>query len=228
VAAFVAGETIPRRVLTDPRFTSARAGFAAQAGEIVGRLHRVDLAQAAFLADTPDSQDPIAAQLARLDYYGEAHPAVELAIRWLHQHARPASRRVLLHGDYRVGNLMMDEHGIRAVLDWECAHLGDPMEEFGWLCLRSWRFGVLDKPVGGISDRAPFYAAYTATSGIAIDHDAVHWWEVFGFVRWIVLNIMQAHGHWTGVRRSPAFAACGRNTCLIEYDLLMTLLGHYQ
>lgn len=227
VVAFVAGETLPRRVLSDPRYANARSNFAAQAGEITGRLHRIDLARAAFLADTPDSQDPIAAQLARLDYYGEAHPAVELAVRWLRRHPRPAPLRCLLHGDFRVGNLMMGADGINAVLDWECSHLGDPMEEFGWLCLRSWRFGMLDNPVGGICARAPLYAAYTAASGIPVDPDAVHWWEIFGFVRWIVLNIMQAHGHWSGVRRSPAFAACGRNTCLIEYDLLMTLLGHY-
>ncbi|MSR15168.1 MAG: phosphotransferase family protein [Gammaproteobacteria bacterium] len=228
VVAYVPGETLPRRLITDPRFSTARARFAEQAGALVGRLHRIEPAQAAFLAETPDSLDPIAAQLARLDYYGEAHPAVELAVRWLRMQPRPTARRCLLHGDFRNGNLMMGEEGIRALLDWECAHLGDPMEEFGWLCLRSWRFGELDKPVGGLCERAPFYAAYTAASGIEIDPDAVRWWEIFGFVRWIVLNIMQVHGHSTGVRRSPAFAACGRNTCLIEYDLLMTLLGHYQ
>jgi aminoglycoside phosphotransferase (APT) family kinase protein len=228
VAAFVPGETMPRRLITDSRFAAARERFAEQAGAMVGHLHRIDPTQAAFLADTPDSIDPIAAQLARLDYYGEAHPAVELAVRWLRTHPRPSSHRCLLHGDFRNGNLMMGEEGIRALLDWECAHLGDPMEELGWLCLRSWRFGVLEKPVGGICERAPFYAAYTRASGIDVDPAAVRWWEVFGFVRWIVLNIMQVHGHWTGVRRSPAFAACGRNTCLIEYDLMMTLLGHYQ
>jgi len=228
VVACVDGETLPRRLLSDPRFSEARARFPTQAGEILARLHRVPLAAAAFLTDIPDSRDPIAAQLERLDYYGEAHPAVELAVRWLARHAPAPGRRCLLHGDFRTGNLMMDETGIRALLDWECAHLGDPMEEFGWLCLRSWRFGMLDKPAGGFCAREPLYAAYAAASGEEVDAQAVHWWEIFGFVRWIVLNVMQAHGHWTGARRSPAFAACGRNTCLIEYDLLMTLLGRYR
>ncbi len=228
VVARVDGETLPRRLLTDPRFTVARANFPAEAGVILARLHRIPLVEAAFLADTPESRDPIAAQLERLDHYGEAHPAVELAVRWLVRHAPAGQRRCLLHGDFRTGNLMMDEQGIRALLDWECAHLGDPMEEFGWLCLRSWRFGMLDRPAGGMCAREPLYAAYAAASGQAVDAQAVHWWEVFGFVRWIVLNVMQAHGHWTGARRSPAFAACGRNTCLIEYDLLMTLLGRYR
>ncbi|MGH8595196.1 MAG: phosphotransferase family protein, partial [Gammaproteobacteria bacterium] len=228
VMGFVEGETLPRRVLSEARYAQARAGFAAQAGALIGRLHQIDVTHAAFLATTSDSQDPIAAQLARLDFYDEAHPAVELAVRWLRRAERKTTARCLLHGDFRTGNLMMGDDGIRAVLDWECAHLGDPMEEFGWLCLRSWRFGMLDKPVGGICERAPLYAAYTAASGIAVDPEAVHWWEVFGFVRWIVLNIMQAHGHWSGARPSPAYAACGRNVCLIEYDLLLTLLGRYQ
>ena len=123
---------------------------------------------------------------------------------------------------------MMGPTGIRTVLDWECSHLGDPLEEFGWLCLRAFRWGFFDRPAGGICAREPLYRAYAAASGHAVDPEAVHWWEIFGYVRWIVLNIMQAHGHWTGQRRSPAFAACGRNVCLLEYELLMTLLGHYQ
>lgn len=223
----VAGETLPRRLLGDERFAAARAAFPAQAGAILARLHAVPLAEADFLEAWPDSVDPVAAQLARLDYYGEAHPAVELAVRWLVQHPLGDRPRCLLHGDFRNGNLMMDGTGIQALLDWECAHLGDPLEELGWLCLRSWRFGALERPAGGFCAREPLYAAYTAASGREVDPDVVRWWEIFGFVRWIVLNIMQAHGHFTGVRRSPAFAACGRNTALIEYEMLMTLLGHY-
>jgi aminoglycoside phosphotransferase (APT) family kinase protein len=227
VVAYVAGETLPRRLLDDPQYAAARAMFGAQAGDVIGRLHCIDPSSVAFLEEVPDSRDPLAAQLARFDYYGETHPTVDLAVRWLQRHRPPAARRCLVHGDFRTGNLIMGPEGIRALLDWECAHLGDPMEELGWLCLRSWRFGHIEREVGGFCDRESLYAAYTAASGIAVDRAAVRWWEVFGFVRWIVLNIMQSHGHWTGVRRSPAFAACGRNICMIEYDLLMTLLGHY-
>ena len=227
VVGFVEGETLPRRLLHDAKFARAREVFCVQAAEILARLHAADPAEAAFLEETPDSQDPLAAQLARLDYYGEAHPALELAVRWLERHRPAAPRRVLLHGDFRVGNMIMGLDGIRAVLDWECSHLGAPMEDFGWLCLRSWRFGNHDLPVGGIGLREPFYAAYAAASGQQVDAEEVRWWEIFGFVRWMVLNIMQAHGHWSEERRSPAFAACGRNTCLIEYEMLMSLLGHY-
>ncbi len=227
VVGCVDGETMPRRLLHDAKFAVARARFGDQSADILARLHAVDLAEVAFLEDTPDSRDPIAAQLARLDYYGEAHPALELAVRWLQLHRPTQVRRVLLHGDYRTGNMIVGPDGIRAVLDWECSHLGSPMEDFGWLCLRSWRFGNNELPVGGFGKRAPFYAAYAAAGGFAVDPGEVRWWEIFGFVRWIVLNIMQVHGHLSGARRSPAFAACGRNTSLIEYDMLMSMLGHY-
>lgn len=227
VVGYVRGETLPRRLLTDPRYQAARAGFTAQAGEILARLHAVAPERAAFLAGTADSRDPLAAQLARFDAYAQHHRALELGFRWLVRHRPPTRPACLLHGDFRNGNMIVDETAIRAVLDWECSHLGSPLEDLGWLCVRSWRFGVVDRPVGGFGRREPFFAAYTAAGGVAVDPEEVRWWEIFGLVRWAVLNIMQIHGHLSGARRSPAFAACGRNTCLIEYDLLMTLLGHY-
>lgn len=227
VVGFVDGETLPRRLLDAPDFARARERFCAQAGEFLGRLHTIAPARAGFLADTPDSRDPLAAQLARFDHYAEAHPVIELGLRWLERH-RPAARaQVLLHGDFRTGNMLMGHDGIRAVLDWECAHLGAPMEDLAWLCLRSFRFGHFDRPVGGFGQRAEFHAAYAAASGHGVDAEELRWWTVFGFVRWAVLNVMQVHGHLTGARRSPAFAACGRNACLIEYEMMMTLLGHY-
>jgi len=227
IVTFVEGETLPRRLLSDARYAEARARFPQEAAQILARLHSIPVNRASFLAEVPDTVDPIAAQLTRYESYGEAHPALDFALRWLRKHRPPEHRRCVLHGDFRTGNLMMDSHGIVALLDWECAHLGDPMEDLAWLCLRNFRFGVNDREVGGFCAREPFYSAYCAASGSTVDAAAVRWWEIFGHVRWAVLNIMQAHGHWTGARRSPAFAACGRNVCLIEYEMLMTLLGHY-
>lgn len=227
VVAFVEGETVPRRLLDAPRYERARQRFCAQAGEFLGRLHALDPAPAAFLAEVPDSIDPLATTMARIDRWGGVHPALELAARWLERHRPTSTRRCLLHGDFRTGNMLLDEEGMRAVLDWECAHLGAPAEDLGWLCLRSFRFGHVDRPVGGFGPREPFYAAYAAASGHAVDAEEVRWWEIFGFIRWAHYNVMQAYGHQTGARRSAAFAACGRNIALIEYELLMTLAGHY-
>ena len=228
VAGFVEGETMPKRILQSPEFAAARPRLAAQIGGLLALLHGIEPAEAGFLETYADSSDPLAAQRQRLDCYGEVHPAIEFGLRWLERNRPPPARRSLLHGDFRTGNFTVGANGLIAVLDWECSHIGNPAEEFGWLCTRSWRFGRIDLPVGGFGERAPLLAAYRAAGGAPIDPDALRYWEVFGLVRWAVLNVMQAYGQVAGDRRSVAFAACGRNASLIEYDLLMTLAGHYR
>lgn len=225
VISCVSGETLPKRLISDEKFAAARALFPEQAGQFLAKLHAIPIASGDFLSTSADSIDPIAAQRERYDYYGEAHPALDFAFRWLEKNRPACKKRTIVHGDFRVGNMLMGESGINAVLDWECAHLGDPMEDLGWLCTPSWRFGNLDKPVGGIGQRAELFSAYEAAGGRNVDCEAVRWWEIFGSLRWAVLNIMQVHGHRVGGRRSPAFAACGRNTALMEFDLLRAIAG---
>lgn len=225
VIGFVAGETLPKRLLSDPAYAPAREAFIPQAAAFLARLHAIDPAEAALLEDVPDSVDALAAQRLHYEHYGEPHPALEFAFRWLAQHRPPAVRRCLVHGDFRNGNMLMGPEGLRAVLDWECAHLGDPLEDFGWLCARSWRFGNADKPVGGFGEREALYTAYEAAGGARVDREAARWWEIFALLKWALFNVMQVYGHRSGRRRSPAFAACGRNTSLIEYDLLMVIAG---
>jgi aminoglycoside phosphotransferase (APT) family kinase protein len=227
VTAFVAGETMPKRILQEPALGLARTAMASQFGSLLALLHSIDVESVAFLERYPDSQDPIAAYRARLDTYGEPHPAIELGLRWLERHRAPVPRRALLHGDFRLGNLIVGNTGVQAVLDWECAHIGAPAEDLGWLCTRSWRFGRIDRPAGGLAGREAVLAAYAAAGGVPMVADEVRYWEIFGLVRWAILNVWQAYGHVVGGRRSPAFAACGRNTSLIEYDLMMTLGGRY-
>jgi len=167
------------------------------------------------------------AQRDRLDSYAEGHSAIELGLRWLERNRAREPRRTFLHGDFRTGNLMVGRDGLRTVLDWECCHIGSPAEDLGWLCTRSWRFGENDRPVGGFGARKDLLDAYVAAGGGRIDPAEIRYWEIFGLVRWAIYNVWQAHGHVFGKRRSVTFAACGRNTSLVEYDLLMTLAGRY-
>lgn len=229
VTGFVSGESMPKRILSDAKFEKARAALTTQSAETLAKVHAIPIKEVAFLENRPDSKDPIAAQIARLDSYGEVHPALELGFRWLEKNRpRDGFARHPVHGDYRTGNILVGENGLNALLDWECAHIGDRHEDLGWLCLRSWRFGSINKPVGGFGEREELYRRYEEVSGVKVDPDLVHWWEVFGAIRWAILNVMQAYGHEVLGRRSIAYAACGRNAGQIEYELLMDLAGHYR
>lgn len=227
ITAFVAGETMPKRILSAPEWAGARLRLVDQCAQQLARLHAIAASEMGFLADIEDSRDPINAERIRLDSYGEAHPAIELGLRWMERNRPPARPPMPVHGDFRTGNFIVNGDGLAAILDWECTHLGSPIRDLGWLCTRSWRFSRPDLPVGGFSERTAFYRAYEAASGIKIDPEEVRFWEIFGLTRWAVLNVMQAHGHMTGRRKGVVFAACGRNTALCEYDLLMTLKGEY-
>lgn len=225
--AFVAGETMPRRLLAQERFAPARRRIVADIAAFLARLHELAPAAVPELAGFADSVDPLAAITVIYEGYDEAHPAVAVALRWLDQHRPPPRPSVLLHGDLRTGNLMVDDTSLTAVLDWECTHLGSPAEELGWLCTRSWRFGRTESHAGGFGTRTELLDAYREAGGQHVSEAELRYWEIFGLVRWAVLNIWQAYGHVCEGRRGPAFAACGRNTAVIEYDLLMTLSGRY-
>lgn len=218
----VEGETIARKILRDERFSAAREVLAGQLGAAAARLHSLDpTGPVAFPAD-----DPLQALRTTLDFTGEPHPAFELVFRWLQQH-QPAPRpQVLVHGDFRVGNLIVGEDGLRAVIDWELAHLGDPMEDLGYLCVKAWRFGAT-LPVGGVGTYDQLFAAYEAAGGGVVDPAEVHWWEVLGTLKWGIICITQALAHTSGASRSHELAAIGRRVCENEHDLFLALEGHW-
>jgi aminoglycoside phosphotransferase (APT) family kinase protein len=199
----------------------------AQLGEIAARIHRLDWRRHGldFLQQPPPGESPAKAELDRFEqiYRGialEPHPAFELGFRWLRPRLPEAPDCGLVHGDYRVGNVMFGPEGTRAILDWELAHIGDPMEDLGWLCVRAWRFGSDDKPVGGIGERAELFTAYERASGRPVDPERVHFWEVLGNLKWAIMCLMQARTHLDGLVRSVELAAIGRRTAEVELELL--------
>jgi len=212
------GETIARRIQRDDEFVTARGRLVSQCAEALAAVHRVPLADAAHL----QPQEPIRQLRDLIDVLGQPHPAFELGLRWLEEHRPPPSPTTVVHGDFRLGNFMIDDQGLRAVLDWELAHLGDPMEDLGWLCVRAWRFGS-DLPVAGVGEYDELFSAYAAASGVAVDPETVRWWEILGTLRWGVICIMQASAHLTGASRSVELAAIGRRVCENEYDVLCLL-----
>ncbi|MEY2422562.1 MAG: hypothetical protein QOI95_2629 [Acidimicrobiaceae bacterium] len=212
------GETIARKILRDDEWASVRPKLAAQCGEALAAIHRIPLDAAPEL----EHQDQVTQFRDVLDALGEPHPAFELGFRWLERNRPPSSQVAVVHGDFRHGNFIVGPEGLKAVLDWELAHLGDPMEDLGWLCVKAWRFGARP-PVGGFGEYDELFNAYSAAAGVDVDPEAVHWWEVLGTLKWGVMCIMQASTHLNGFSRSVELAAIGRRVCENEHDLLALL-----
>jgi aminoglycoside phosphotransferase (APT) family kinase protein len=223
---FVDGTSVAPRILRKPEYETARSALTAQLAEALARIHSMDPAALDGVLP-PAGADPALAQIEewerQLDEIGEALPAVELGLRWLRANAPEPAEPRLVHGDFRLGNFIVDERGLAAVIDWELAHLGDPAEDVGWLCIRSWRFGNDGRPVAGVGDLEQFARAYEAAGGEQLDPDRVRYWEVFGNLKWAVICARQAHDHLTGVRRSHELASLGRRICEPEWDMLQLI-----
>jgi aminoglycoside phosphotransferase (APT) family kinase protein len=218
----VEGETIPRKILRDDQFASARLMLARQLGGVLAGIHGLNLSQ------LPDLRGMTAAkEIAELerDYrsFDWPRPVFELALRWLRDHdPGPSAEVTLVHGDFRHGNLIIGPDGVRAVLDWELAHTGDPMEDLGWICVNSWRFGEIDKPVGGFGSREQLFAGYEA-GGRHVDPYRVTFWEVMGTLRWGVMCCGMMQRFRLGPEHSVERAMIGRRSSETEIDLLRLL-----
>src|SRR5262249_53158919 len=213
------GETIPRRLLRDEAYAAARPRLAHRLGEVLARIHRVD----------PDSVpglprvDALGQAVAIYEEFAEPRPALEIGLRWLAEHRPPPSGDRLVHGDFRTGNLIVAEDGLRAVLDWELAHRGDPLQDLGWLCTKAWRFGSAD-PVGGFGARAHLVAGFPAGGGGPPPDEATRrWWGLSAPVRWPLLRRRQAARSPADPEPSIELAVLGRRVCEQEYDVLLAL-----
>jgi len=218
----IEGETIARKILRDEQFAKARPLLARQLGGAVAGIHALDRTKLPKLRTSISSNE--VADLER-EYRGFnwPRPVFELALRWLRERdPGPPPEVTLVHGDFRHGNLIIGPDGLRAVLDWELAHLGDPMEDLGWVCTNSWRFGVIDKPVGGFGSREDLFAGYEA-AGRRVDPDRVKFWEVMGSLRWGVMCGGMMQRFRTGPDHSMERAMIGRRSSETEIDLLRLL-----
>ena len=226
--AFVEGTSVAPRLLRRPEYEAARGALCRQLGKALARIHAVDAAELEGVLPAPPA-DPAIAQIdeweRRLDEIGWPLPTVELGLRWLRANAPDRAPARLVHGDFRLGNFIVDADGLAAVIDWELAHLGDPAEDVGWLCIRSWRFGNDELEVAGVGSPGEFLAAYEEAGGAQIGRERIRYWEVFGNVKWAVICAGQAADHLGGVRRSHELASLGRRICEPEWDLLELIKG---
>jgi len=215
------GETIPRKLLRDEPYAEARTVMVAQCARAAAAIHAIPLSTLPRLA-RQDATALVDQYRGVLDMLGEPHPVFELGLRWLDEHAGdlPDVAPALVHGDFRTGNFIVGSEGLRSVLDWELAHLGDPIEDLGWFCVKSWRFGNVEQRAGGFGSAEELLAVYAEATGHAVDPAHLHFWEVFGTLKWGVICEMQTFSHLNGLVRSVELAALGRRVAEQEWDLL--------
>jgi aminoglycoside phosphotransferase (APT) family kinase protein len=222
IMARVEGETIARKILRDEQFAHTRPILARQLGKVAAGIHGLPRAELPDLRQMSASKE--IGQLEREHRaFNWPRPVFELALRWLRDHDPGPSKEItLVHGDFRHGNLIIGPDGVRAVLDWELAHLGDPMEDLGWICVNSWRFGEIDKPVGGFGSREELFAGYEE-GGRKADPARVKFWEVMGTLRWGVMCCGMMQRFRSGPDHSMERAMIGRRASETEIDLLRLL-----
>ena len=222
IMARVEGETIARKILRDEQFAAARPMLARQLGKVAAGIHSLPRGELPELREMSATKE-----IGELDReyrsFNWPRPVFDLALRWLRNHdPGPSEEVTLVHGDFRHGNLIIGSDGVRAVLDWELAHLGDPMEDLGWICVNSWRFGEIDKPVGGFGSREELFAGYES-AGRRVDPERVTFWEVMGTLRWGVMCCGMMQRFRLSSEHSIERAMIGRRSSETEIDLLRLL-----
>jgi aminoglycoside phosphotransferase (APT) family kinase protein len=227
----VEGESIGARVVRRPDFAEARKRLPQHMAQQLARIHSIDTSTSGLEmlprppAGCTPAQHAIDAVRTQLKTIGVHSPALEFGVRWLEQHAPAHTEQVLIHGDFRIGNLIVGPEGLRAVIDWEFAHIGDSHEDLAWPCVRDWRFGNDAAHLGGVSDLEPFLTAYEAASGRTVDRTAVRYWEIMGNVRWAATCHAQAHRHLSGADPSVELVSLGRRAAEMELEFLTLIEG---
>jgi aminoglycoside phosphotransferase (APT) family kinase protein len=217
----LAGSADPRRLVRDAALEPQRPALARRLGAELARIHALDAA-AALAAPPPAA--PVATALAAIERRLTGvppRPALEWGLRWLVLNAPAECPARLLHGDFRTGNLLVEDGRLVAVLDWEFAGWGDPAADLGWFSARCWRFGADGREAGGLADLETFLGGYVGVAGAAVDRGRVRWWQAFAALRWAVIAREQAGRHLSGRQPSLELALTGRIVPELELDLLM-------
>jgi aminoglycoside phosphotransferase (APT) family kinase protein len=212
------GETIGRRIVRKDELAGARRALPAQMAEELAKIHAIPPARLPFLGETG-----VEGMVEELDEIGEPHPAIELGLWWLRENRPPARDSVVAHGDFRIGNLVVGDHGLVGVLDWEFAHVDDPARDLAFSLVRAWRFGVPEKRLGGIGDVEPYLARYNELTGLDVRPEELDYWELAGNVAWAIGCLTQAQRHLTGQDRSVELAILGRLGVEVEYEICRLL-----
>ena len=220
----IPGETIPRKILRDVKFATAREKLPFEIGKSLAKIHQTKLDDLKAL-DQVTFSDSLEKLFQVYLSFNQPQPVFDLAFKWLESQEITEYGDVLVHGDFRFGNFIISEENLESIIDWELAHIGNPMEDLGWLCVRSWRFGNVEKRVGGLGDIKDLIAGYESNSDLKIDESQLDVWQLYGSLRWGVICMMQTFAHLSGMVNSVEKAAIGRRVSETEFDL-MNMIKH--
>jgi len=214
------GETLGQRIVRADEYAGIRPRLARECGRILGRIHSLDW-RAAGLSGALPEVNPATLVDETWAYYRDFKvpvPMIDYTWRWLRDNLPRESRSTLVHGDFRNGNLMVTPRGISAVLDWELAHIGDPLRDLGWLCVNSWRFGNDMLPVGGFGEIDDLLAGYRETSGLEVTRGELAFWQVFGSFWWAMATLQMASAWRSGETPSLERPVIGRRSSEAQMD----------
>jgi aminoglycoside phosphotransferase (APT) family kinase protein len=220
------GETMGQRINRAEELAAVRPKLARECGEILGRIHSLEW-QATDLKERLPTVEPAQLVHETWAHYRDCNipvPMIDYAWRWLNDNLPTESRITLVHGDFRNGNLMVTPEGINAVLDWELAHIGDPVRDLGWLCVNSWRFGNSSLAVGGFGEIDDLLAGYAETSSFEVSKDDVAFWQVFGSFWWAMATLQMANAWRAGDTPSLERPVIGRRSSEAQMDCVNLII----
>ena len=216
---FVEGESIARKILRDKEYKKALPILAYQCGEAIARIHNVDINNFSFLPKKL-AEDQLEDLYSTYQSFEQPSPVFEYAYLWLKEQDFGNFQESLVHGDFRLGNIIVNADGLQSIIDWELAHIGNPLQDLGWVCGNSWRFGKNDKVVGGFGELEDLLEGYNSVSKLKVNKEMVRCWQVFGTFRWGVICLIQAYAHLNGTINSIEKAAIGRRVSETEIDIV--------
>jgi aminoglycoside phosphotransferase (APT) family kinase protein len=224
---WISGETLGAKIARAPEFAERRKKLARQCGEVLARLHKINVKAAGLdrVLESFTAEHTVRKTHAAYLEFETPQPMIDFTAKWLLANLPKDRPLTLVHSDFRSGNFIVTpEAGIVAVLDWELAHIGDPMRDLGWICTRSWRFGVPTKPVGGFGEYDELFRGYESVSGHRVDREAVRFWEVFGSFWWAVGCLSMAQSWRNGLELSVERPAIGRRSSECQIDCVNQII----
>ena len=219
------GETLGHRIVKLPELAEMRATLAYECGQTLAKIHALPVPHS--LRRVLHCVSPEVLVRETWDAYialNTPQPMIDFTAQWLLSHLPTTVTQCLVHGDFRNGNLMVSKTGIRAVLDWELCHMGDPMRDLGWLCVNSWRFGQRDLAVGGFGASSDLVLGYESVSGVSVDTASLLFWEVFGSFWWSITTLGMANTWRTGETPSVERPVIGRRSSEAQMDCARLLI----